>query len=129
MDDEPELHLNLIRRVTPSFSTTAVGQNAGKRAPRRGTIHRRTELNAGLKGGYGRATETTALMFRNPALRNAISVALLIVALVGIGTEIRAIHIGMVDSQTRLTLAGYILIAIYAAASIAVRYRAGLPKK
>jgi hypothetical protein len=68
-------------------------------------------------------------MFRNPALRNAISVALLIVALVGIGTEIRAIHIGMVDSQTRLTLAGYILIAIYAAASIAVRYRARQPKK
>jgi hypothetical protein len=68
-------------------------------------------------------------MFRNPALRNAISVALLIVALVGIGTEIRAIHLGMVDGQTRLTLAGYILIAIYAAASIAVRFRAGQPKK
>jgi len=68
-------------------------------------------------------------MFRNPALRNAISVALLIVAIVGIGTEVRLIHLGMVDSQTRLTLAGYIIIAIYAAASIAVRLRAGQPKK
>ena len=68
-------------------------------------------------------------MFRHPLLRNAISVALLIVALLGIGTEIRLIHLGAVDGQTRLTLAAYILIAIYAGASIAVRLRASTPKK
>ena len=92
-------------------------------------IHRRSKLKAGLTGRYHEAPESGRRMIRHPLLRNAISIILLVVALAGIGTEIRAIHLGMVDEQTRLTLAAYILIAVYAAASIAVRLRARAPKK
>lgn len=68
-------------------------------------------------------------MINRLALRNAISFVLLVIALIGVGSEIRLIRMGVVQSNTRLTLAAYILIAIYAAASIAVRFRANTQKK
>jgi hypothetical protein len=62
-------------------------------------------------------------------VRNILSFALLVVALVGIGVQVRLVRMGVVGPQTRLTIAAYILIAIYAGASIAVRLRAAAPKK
>lgn len=60
----------------------------------------------------------------NPRLRNALSVALLIVAVVGAYLEYRAARNGF-PGQHQLVIAAYVLIAIYAAASLALRMRAG----
>ncbi len=67
-------------------------------------------------------------MIRSLAVRNALSVVLLAVALTGIVVQVRLVRMGLVQPQTRLVLAAYVLIAIYAAASIAVRFRARTPK-
>jgi hypothetical protein len=68
-------------------------------------------------------------MIRSMVVRNILSFALLVVALVGIGVQVRLVRMGIVGPQTRLTIAAYILIAIYAGVSIAVRLRAAAPKK
>jgi hypothetical protein len=61
--------------------------------------------------------------------RNAISLVLLAVAIVGIVQQIDAARHGFDRGlQAHLVLAGYVLIALYAAASIAVRLRAGRRK-
>ncbi|MGP6158549.1 MAG: hypothetical protein ACLPYS_13780 [Vulcanimicrobiaceae bacterium] len=57
--------------------------------------------------------------------RNAISAALLVVALVGVAVQLKAGNRGLEHGlQGHFVLAGYILVAIYAGASIAVRLRA-----
>jgi hypothetical protein len=48
---------------------------------------------------------------------------LFVVAAVGIGVQIRNVHQGLVGPETRLVLICYFLIAIYALASIVVRWR------
>jgi hypothetical protein len=60
----------------------------------------------------------------NPRVRNVISVALLIVAAAGAYLEFRAARAG-VPGPHQLVIAAYVLIAIYAAASLALRMRAG----
>ena len=68
-------------------------------------------------------------MIRSLAARNAISVLLLVVALVGIAVQIRDVRQGIVLPQTRLVLVSYVLIALYAVASIAVRIGAARRKR
>ena len=68
-------------------------------------------------------------MIRSTLYRNALSVVLLIVAIAGIVQQLHEIHVGLILPQARLTLIAYILIAIYAAASIALRLRAVRAKK
>ncbi|MBC5799037.1 MAG: hypothetical protein GIX03_00535 [Candidatus Eremiobacteraeota bacterium] len=63
-------------------------------------------------------------MIRSLAARNALSVLLLIVAVVGIIVQVRDIHQGIVLPQTRFVLVGYAVICVYAIASIAVRVSA-----
>ncbi len=60
-------------------------------------------------------------MSRSLAVRNALSALLFVVAVVGIAVQLRLVHEGRVDSQTRLVLAGYFLVAIYALAAMVVR--------
>ncbi len=62
----------------------------------------------------------------NP-LRNALSVALLVVALFGAFVDYREYQAG-VPGNHRLMLAAYFLIAIYAAATLVLRMRAGKRK-
>ncbi|GAC1305399.1 MAG: hypothetical protein NVSMB19_16820 [Vulcanimicrobiaceae bacterium] len=62
-------------------------------------------------------------MIRSVLYRNSLSALLFIVAVAGIVVQIREIHLGIVLPQTRLVLIAYFLIAIYAAASIALRLR------
>ncbi len=66
---------------------------------------------------------------RSLVARNAISVLLLIVAVVGIIVQVRNIHQGIVFPQTRFVLVGYAVIALYAIASIAVRVSAAGGKR
>jgi hypothetical protein len=66
-------------------------------------------------------------MIRSLVVRNALSALLFVVAIVGIAVQLRNVQQGIVDSQTRLVLIAYILIAVYALASIVVRWR-GLGK-
>ncbi len=68
-------------------------------------------------------------MIRNLAARNAISVLLLVVAVAAIAVQIREIRQGIVLPQTRLVLVGYVLVALYAVASIAVRVGAARRKR
>ena len=63
------------------------------------------------------------VVIRSLLYRNALSALLFVVAIVGIGVQLRLIHQGIVEPQTRLVLIAYILIAIYAVASIALRLR------
>ena len=63
------------------------------------------------------------LVIRSLLVRNALSALLLVVALVGVAVQVRLVRMGIVQPQTRLVLAAYVLIAIYAGASIAVRFR------
>ena len=61
--------------------------------------------------------------------RNAISAVLLAVALAGIAVQLKAGSHGVDRGlQGHFVLAGYILVAIYAGASIAVRLRASRDK-
>jgi len=68
-------------------------------------------------------------VIRNLAARNAISVLLLVVAVAAIAVQIREIRQGIVLPQTRLVLVGYVLVALYAVASIAVRVGAARRKR
>jgi hypothetical protein len=68
-------------------------------------------------------------VIRSAAYRNALSALLFVVAVVGVVVQLREIHQGLVLPQTRLVLAAYILIAIYALASIALRLRGGAKEK
>ncbi len=63
-------------------------------------------------------------MIRSLAIRNALSALLLVVAVIGVVVQIREVRAGIVLPQTRLVLVAYIVIALYALASIAVRLRA-----
>ncbi len=64
-------------------------------------------------------------MIRSLAARNALSVLLLIVAVIGIIVQVRNIQQGIVLPQTRFVLVGYAVICLYAIASIAVRVNSG----
>jgi hypothetical protein len=67
---------------------------------------------------------------RSPSFRNAISAALLVVALVGIAMQLEAARHGLGRGlQGHFVLAAYILVALYAAASIVVRVRASREKR
>ena len=68
-------------------------------------------------------------MIRSLLYRNALSAILFVVAIAGIGVQLRLVHQGIVEPQTRLVLVAYILIAIYAVASIALRLRGGTKTK
>ncbi len=68
-------------------------------------------------------------MIRSLVLRNALSAVLLVVALAGIVVQLREIRAGIILPQTRLVLVAYIVIALYALASIAVRARAARGKR
>ena len=67
-------------------------------------------------------------MIRSLVYRNLLSAVLLVVAVVGIVVQLREIHLGIVLPQARLVLTAYILIALYAIASIALRLRGKKPK-
>lgn len=67
-------------------------------------------------------------MIRSRVLRNALSALLLVVALAGVVVQLRAIRAGIILPQTRLVLVAYIVIALYASASIAVRLGSGRGK-
>ena len=62
-------------------------------------------------------------MIRSLVVRNALSALLFVVAVIGIVVQIQNVHQGLVGPETRLVLIGYFLIAIYALASIVVRWR------
>ncbi|MBD5606053.1 MAG: hypothetical protein IAI48_13345 [Candidatus Eremiobacteraeota bacterium] len=62
-------------------------------------------------------------MIRSLVVRNALSAVLFVVATVGIVVQIHNVHQGIVGPETRLVLICYFLIAIYALASIVVRWR------
>ncbi len=68
-------------------------------------------------------------MIRSLLYRNALSAVLLVVAVTGIVVKMREVHQGLIFPETRLTLIAYFLIAIYAAASIAIRLRAAREKR
>jgi hypothetical protein len=68
-------------------------------------------------------------VIRSHALRNALSALLLVVALAGIVVQLREIRSGIIFPQTRLVLVAYIVIALYASASIAVRLGAARGKR
>ena len=61
----------------------------------------------------------------SPAFRYAVSVILLIVALIGIYIQYHNYKLGIPGQNYRLTIAAYILIAIYAIATLVIRLRAG----
>jgi hypothetical protein len=67
-------------------------------------------------------------VIKSLALRNAISALLLVVVIAGIVVKIGEIRHGIVDSTTRLTLVAYVIIALYAIASIGVRVNAARKK-
>ncbi len=64
-------------------------------------------------------------MIRSLVLRNALSAVLFVVAIAGIVVQIREVREGLIFPQTRIVLVAYIIIALYAIASIVVRLRAG----
>ena len=68
-------------------------------------------------------------MIRSLLYRNALSAVLFVVAVVGIIVKMREVREGLVFPETRLVLIAYFLIAIYAAASIAIRLRAAREKR
>lgn len=63
----------------------------------------------------------------------AISALLFVVAVVGIVVQARVLHeaaaLGISTTQTRVVIAGYALVAIYAAVSIVARLRTGTLKR
>jgi hypothetical protein len=67
-------------------------------------------------------------VIRSQFYRNALSATLFAVAVAGIVVKVGEIHRGIVDATTRFVLAGYILVALYALASIAVRINAARKK-
>jgi hypothetical protein len=73
--------------------------------------------------GSARAPGKAEPVIRSLVYRNALSAVLFVVAVIGIAVQIREIRQGLVFEQTRFTLVAYILIALYALASIAIRSR------
>ncbi len=68
-------------------------------------------------------------MIRSILYRNALSAVLFVVAVAGIVVKLREVRQGLIFPETRLVLIAYFLIAIYAAASIALRLRGARPKR
>jgi hypothetical protein len=68
-------------------------------------------------------------VIRSSLYRNALSAVLFVVAVAGIVVKLREVRQGLVFPETRLVLIAYFLIAIYAAASIALRLRAAHQKR
>jgi hypothetical protein len=68
-------------------------------------------------------------VIRSLLYRNALSGVLFVVAVAGIVVKLREVRQGLVFPETRLVLIAYFLIAIYAAASIALRLRAARQKR
>jgi hypothetical protein len=60
--------------------------------------------------------------------RNALSAILFVVAVVGIVVKLGEVRHGIVDGTTRFVLAGYMVVALYALASIAARVNAARSK-
>ena len=81
-----------------------------------------------LHGTSLRHSRTCVRVIRSLVYRNLLSAVLLVVAVVGIVVQLREIHLGIVLPQARLVLTAYILIALYAIASIALRLRGKKPK-
>ncbi len=67
-------------------------------------------------------------MIKSLVVRNILSFALLVVAIVAIGVQVRLVRMGLATTMTRFEIAAYFIIAIYAVASIAVRFRGRAPK-
>jgi hypothetical protein len=63
-------------------------------------------------------------VIRSIVYRNVLSATLFAVAIIGLVVKLGEVHRGIVDAMTRYVLAGYIVVALYAAASIAVRINA-----
>jgi glycerol uptake facilitator-like aquaporin len=63
------------------------------------------------------------ILSRNPLYRNALSIVLLVLAVIGTVVQANIIRHGFGDVQARLVLGLYVLIAIYAAASLYARTR------
>jgi hypothetical protein len=68
-------------------------------------------------------------VIRSILYRNALSAVLFVVAVAGIVVKLREVRQGLIFPETRLVLIAYFLIAIYAAASIALRLRGARPKR
>jgi hypothetical protein len=68
------------------------------------------------------------LVTRTLIYRNALSAILFVVAVAGIVVKLGEVHHGIVDGTTRFVLAGYIVVALYALASIAARVNAARSK-
>ena len=68
-------------------------------------------------------------MIKSLAVRNFLSFLLLVVAIVAIFVQVRLIRMGHIEPTARLEIAAYLLIAVYAIASIAVRFRGRTPGK
>jgi len=68
-------------------------------------------------------------VIRSLLYRNALSAVLFVVAVAGIVVKLREVREGLIFPETRLVLIAYFLIAIYAAASIALRLRGARPKR
>jgi hypothetical protein len=68
-------------------------------------------------------------VIRSLVYRNVISAVLFVVAIGGIVVKVGEIHRGIVDGTTRLVLAGYVLVALYALASIFVRVNAARSRR
>jgi len=68
-------------------------------------------------------------VIRSILYRNALSAVLFVVAVAGIVVKLREVRQGLIFPETRLVLVAYFLIAIYAAASIALRLRGARPKR
>jgi hypothetical protein len=63
-------------------------------------------------------------VIRSLVYRNVLSATLFVVAVIGIVVKLGEVHRGLIDGMTRYVLAGYMVVALYAAASIAVRINA-----
>lgn len=67
-------------------------------------------------------------MIRSLVYRNALSATLFVLAVAGIVVKVGEVHRGLIDGTTRLVLVLYVLVALYAAASIAARVNAARNK-
>ncbi|MBD5653934.1 MAG: hypothetical protein IAI50_01990 [Candidatus Eremiobacteraeota bacterium] len=114
MDYESELHPRSFALGRPLSPSQVPGGRPREALPNDGNAY---------------PARTGADVIRSIVYRNVLSAILLIVAIAGIVVQIREIHQGIIFPQTRLTLIAYFLIAIYAAASIALRLRATFKDK
>jgi len=82
-----------------------------------------------MKSSPSRSSPDAARVIRSLLYRNALSAVLFVVAVAGIVVKLREVREGLIFPETRLVLIAYFLIAIYAAASIALRLRGARPKR